>query len=190
MKQGSSYKKLCIGNIRIHRRLLSYCTHSTVVTSSLCEITTIISSLTMLSRTASIVARRVTPARVSFAAAAAPRSFSSEAAASSAASSVTLNLSVPYESIYKGAAVDSVIIPGTEGEYGITVNHVPYVAQMKPGVLQVLFEGSEPEKYFVAGGFAVTHENSVTVRKKLKLNRWKCQLHGTNKEQWTLTSVF
>jgi F-type H+-transporting ATPase subunit delta len=92
---------------------------------------------------------------------AAARTFSSEATAD--ATSVTLNLSVPYESIYKGTAVDSVIIPGTEGEYGITAGHVPYVAQMKPGVLQVLFEGAEPEKYFVAGGYAVTHANSVTV---------------------------
>ncbi|KAG7360972.1 ATP synthase F0F1 subunit epsilon [Nitzschia inconspicua] len=109
----------------------------------------------MLSRTASLVARKVVP-RASFAA----RAFSSEATAD--ATSVTLNLSVPYESIYNGAAVEQVIIPGTEGEYGITVNHVPYVAQMKPGVLQVLFAGAEPEKYFVAGGYAVTHANSVT----------------------------
>jgi hypothetical protein len=91
-------------------------------------------------------------------------SSSSEGGAQTEATSVILNLSVPYESIYNGAAVNSVIIPGKEGEYGITVNHVPYVAQMKPGVLQVLFEGAEPEKYFVAGGYAFTHANSVTVR--------------------------
>mmetsp|Transcript_5394 Transcript_5394/g.8516 ORF Transcript_5394/g.8516 Transcript_5394/m.8516 type:complete len:169 (+) Transcript_5394:78-584(+) len=107
----------------------------------------------MLSRSA-MLARKVLPRSLA-------RTFSTEAATAEA-TSVTLNLSVPYESIYNGAAVDSVIIPGTEGEYGITVNHVPYVAQMKPGVLQVLFEGADPEKYFVAGGFAVTHANSVT----------------------------
>jgi F0F1-type ATP synthase epsilon subunit len=122
----------------------------------------------MLSRTASLVARKVAP-RASFAA----RTFSSDAAASSQATSVTLNLSVPYESIYNGAAVESVVIPGTEGEYGITVNHVPYVAQMKPGVLQVLFEGAEPEKYFVAGGYAVTHANSVTV----SFIGWRCWIN-------------
>ena len=93
------------------------------------------------------------------------RSFASEASAD--ASSVTLNFSVPYESIYNGASVFQVIIPGVEGEYGVTPNHVPYVAQMKPGVLQILHEEgnlSESEKYFVAGGYALTHENSVTVR--------------------------
>ena len=90
------------------------------------------------------------------------RSFSSEA--TEAATSVSLNLSVPYESIYNGAQVEQVIIPGAEGEYGVSANHVPYVAQMKPGVLTVMFDAAESEKYFVAGGYAVTHANSVTVR--------------------------
>jgi F-type H+-transporting ATPase subunit delta len=92
---------------------------------------------------------------------AAARTFSSESEA--AASSVSLNFSVPYESIYNGASVEQVIIPGVEGEYGVTANHVPYVAQMKPGILTVMFDSSESEKYFVAGGYAVTHSNSVTV---------------------------
>ena len=91
----------------------------------------------------------------------AARTFSSESEA--AASSVSLNFSVPYESIYNGASVEQVIIPGVEGEYGVTANHVPYVAQMKPGILTVMFDSSESEKYFVAGGYAVTHANSVTV---------------------------
>lgn len=44
--------------------------------------------------------------------------------------------------------------------------HVPYVAQLKPGVLQILHEdaSSDPEKYFVAGGYALTHPDSTTVR--------------------------
>ncbi|CAB9506664.1 synthase subunit delta', mitochondrial [Seminavis robusta] len=105
----------------------------------------------MLSRTAHQLIRR-----------AATRAFSSEAAAST---QVTLNFALPDETVYNGASVYQVIIPGTEGEYGVTANHVPYVAQLKPGVLQILHEevgGGEPEKYFVAGGYALTHANSVT----------------------------
>lgn len=94
----------------------------------------------------------------------AARRLSSEAGgeATAAATSVSLNLSVPYESIYKDASVEQVIIPGAEGEYGVTANHVPYVAQMKPGILTVMFDSTESEKYFVAGGYAITHANSVT----------------------------
>lgn len=106
----------------------------------------------MLSRTALSLVRR-----------SAARSFSDAAAASS---TVKLNFSLPHETIYDGASVHSVIIPGSAGEYGVTANHVPYVAQLKPGVLQILHEegAGEPEKYFVAGGYALTHDDSSTVR--------------------------
>jgi len=80
---------------------------------------------------------------------------------------VKLNFSVPHESLYEDVEVHSVILPGQAGEYGITANHVPYVAQLKPGVVQILHEetsNNEPEKYFVPGGYALTHENSTTVR--------------------------
>jgi len=76
---------------------------------------------------------------------------------------MTLNFNLPHETIYSGVQVSSVIVPGAAGEYGVTANHVPLVAQLKAGVLQILHEASgEPEKYFVAGGFSLTHENSVT----------------------------
>ena len=78
--------------------------------------------------------------------------------------SMTLNFSLPHETIYSEAKVSQVIVPGAAGEYGITADHVPIVAQLKPGVLQIMHEGAEPEKYFVAGGFSLTHDNSVTVR--------------------------
>lgn len=109
------------------------------------------------------------------------RSFSSEA--TEAADSVSLNFSVPYESIYNGAKVESVIIPGTEGEYGVSANHVPYVAQMKPGVLTVQFDANESEQYFVAGGYAVTHANSVTVslREQFPIQQWIALLHYSNR---------
>ena len=93
----------------------------------------------------------------------AARSLSTPAA--EATSSVKLNFSLPYETIYDGVSVHSVILPGSAGEYGITANHVPYISQLKPGVVQILHEenAAEPEKYFVAGGYALTHEDSSTV---------------------------
>ena len=89
---------------------------------------------------------------------------SSEAAAEPA-TAVTLNFSVPYESIYREASVFQVIIPGVEGEYGVSAGHVPYVAQLKPGVVQIIHDegaSGDSEKYFVPGGYALTHANSVT----------------------------
>lgn len=86
-------------------------------------------------------------------------------AAPAASTGVKLNFSLPYEKIYDGVTVHSVILPGAAGEYGVTANHVPYVAQLKPGVFQIFAEETtqEPEKYFVCGGYALTHEDSSTV---------------------------
>ena len=103
-----------------------------------------------LRRTLPTVSRRVS------------RCMSSAAEASDG--SMTLNFNLPHETIYSEAKVSQVIVPGAAGEYGITADHVPIVAQLKPGVLQIMHEGAEAEKYFVAGGFSLTHENSVTVR--------------------------
>jgi hypothetical protein len=127
---------------------------------------------TMLSRTTTLLAGRVLPRSVATSVSTATASrFSSEAAAaagSEVATAVTLNFSLPYDSIYNKTKVAQVILPGVEGEYGVTPGHVPYVAQLKPGVLQILHEDSASpdasEKYFVAGGYAFTHANSVTVR--------------------------
>jgi ATP synthase, Delta/Epsilon chain, beta-sandwich domain len=86
-------------------------------------------------------------------------------ASAAAVATVNLNFCLPHLALYENASVHSVILPGLSGEYGITANHVPYVAQLKAGVVQILHdETSPPEKYFVAGGYSLTHENSTTVR--------------------------
>jgi F-type H+-transporting ATPase subunit delta len=85
-------------------------------------------------------------------------------APAAASGKMTLNFNLPHEKIYAGITVDSVIIPGAAGEYGVTADHTPIVAQMKPGVLTIMHsDGQEPEKFFVPGGFSLTHANSVTV---------------------------
>ena len=97
-------------------------------------------------------------------AAAAPFARRAMSTAEESSGAMTLNFNLPHETIYSGAKVSQVIVPGAAGEYGVTADHVPVVAQLKPGVLQILHDGSsEAEKYFVAGGFSITHENSVTV---------------------------
>eukprot|EP00588_Corethron_pennatum_P012298 CAMPEP_0194269108 /NCGR_PEP_ID=MMETSP0169-20130528/3323_1 /TAXON_ID=218684 /ORGANISM="Corethron pennatum, Strain L29A3" /LENGTH=169 /DNA_ID=CAMNT_0039010629 /DNA_START=71 /DNA_END=580 /DNA_ORIENTATION=+ len=76
---------------------------------------------------------------------------------------LTLNFCLPSEEIYSKKAVTQIIVPGSEGEYGVTANHSPIVSELKPGVLTIFHsDSSEPEKFFVPGGFALTHPNSVT----------------------------
>lgn len=91
------------------------------------------------------------------------RRFASSDASAATATKVTLNLNTPYQSFFKGAQVDLVQIPGLVGEYGVTAGHTPIIAQLKPGVIKVHVERErEVQSFFTAGGFALTHANSVT----------------------------
>ncbi len=54
------------------------------------------------------------------------------------ATSMTLNLSTPHENIYMEKTVDKVLLPGENGEYGVTVGHSPIISQLKPGVVSVI----------------------------------------------------
>ena len=95
------------------------------------------------------------------ASAAARRHLSTPAPAGGA---MKLNFNLPQETLYDSAEVASVLVPGAMGEYEVTAGHVPIVAELKAGMLTVKHgDGSEDEKYFVPGGFALTHEGSTTV---------------------------
>lgn len=97
------------------------------------------------------------------------RALSTEVAGD-ASSGMTLNFNLPHAPIYTGAKVTQVIVPGAAGEFGVTADHTPIVAQLKPGVLQIMFgDGQEAEKYFIPGGFSISHPNSVTVSTALPL---------------------
>merc|ERR1719384_1641632 len=73
-----------------------------------------------------------------------------------------LNFNLPQETLYAGADVSSVVVPGAMGEYEVTADHVPIVAELKAGMLTINHDSGDPEKYFVAGGFSLTHANSTT----------------------------
>ncbi|KAG5188499.1 hypothetical protein JKP88DRAFT_184747 [Tribonema minus] len=76
---------------------------------------------------------------------------------------LTLNFCLPHKPIYVDKAVDTVIIPGVAGVYGVTQGHSAVISEMQPGLVKIYHEaGGEPENWFVSAGFALTHPNSVT----------------------------
>lgn len=56
--------------------------------------------------------------------------------------------------------VDMVIIPANTGQMGVLPGHVATVAELKPGIMSV-HEGNDVTKYFLSGGFAFIHANSI-----------------------------
>ncbi|KAK4385228.1 ATP synthase subunit delta', mitochondrial [Sesamum angolense] len=75
-------------------------------------------------------------------------------------SKLTVNLVLPYDSVLAAKEVDMVIIPATTGQMGVLPGHVATIAELKPGILSV-HEGNDVTKYFLSGGFAFVHANSV-----------------------------
>merc|ERR1712216_666037 len=86
------------------------------------------------------------------------RSFATEAAASNLKFSLTL----PSSAIYEDADVDLVVVPSTNGAFGIMKDHVPTVAQLDAGLLTV-HTGTDEDKYFVSGGFTIVKEDRADV---------------------------
>lgn len=60
-------------------------------------------------------------------------------------------------------AVDMVVVPGSEGDFGALPRHAPMIAAVRPGVIDVHDDGAVKNRIFVAGGFAEVNEERVTV---------------------------
>jgi len=67
----------------------------------------------------------------------------------------------PERELFHGD-VDQVVVPGSEGEFGVLPNHAPVMSVIKPGALRVIDDGSE-RRIFVNGGFADVTPDGLTV---------------------------
>lgn len=59
--------------------------------------------------------------------------------------------------------VAEVVVPGTEGEFGVLMNHSPFMSTIKPGILKVRTGAGSWDEYFVRGGFADVAPGGLTV---------------------------
>jgi F-type H+-transporting ATPase subunit epsilon len=60
------------------------------------------------------------------------------------------------------AEVDSVRVPGREGEFGVLEGHEPFLAAIAPGVVRYR-SGNAEESIAVSGGFAEVTQDHVTL---------------------------
>ncbi|BCG92267.1 F0F1 ATP synthase subunit epsilon [Mesorhizobium sp. 131-2-1] len=61
---------------------------------------------------------------------------------------------VSPERLLVSEQVESVVIPGAEGEMTVMALHAPVMTTIKPGVVTVKTAGGKEERYVVFGGFA------------------------------------
>lgn len=67
----------------------------------------------------------------------------------------------PERELFSGE-VDHVVVPGSEGEFGVSPHHAPVMSVVRPGALRVFNEGGE-RRIFVNGGFADVTPEGLTV---------------------------
>ena len=72
---------------------------------------------------------------------------------------------VTPERLVRSEDVYMVVVPGTEGEFGVLAGHAPYMSTIRDGDLAIYrTSGSgEPERIAIKGGFAEVNENGLTV---------------------------
>ena len=75
-----------------------------------------------------------------------------------------LNFSLvsPAREVFSGA-VDHVIAPGTEGDFGVLPHHAPFMSTLKNGVVRVLEGDTVSMRVFVRGGFADVTPEGLTI---------------------------
>ncbi len=71
---------------------------------------------------------------------------------------------VTPERLVRSEEVHMVVVPGTEGDFGVLEGHAPVMSTIRDGELAVYraFPG-EPERISVRGGFAEVSDKGLTV---------------------------
>ena len=71
---------------------------------------------------------------------------------------------VTPEKLVRSEEVYMVVVPGSEGDFGVLEGHAPVMSTIRDGALQVYrTEKGEPELVAITGGFAEVNASGLTV---------------------------
>lgn len=74
---------------------------------------------------------------------------------------LNFHLVSPERELYSGV-VDHVVVPGSEGDFGVLPKHAPVMSAVRPGAITVI-NGSETRRIFILGGFADVTPDGLTI---------------------------
>ena len=75
---------------------------------------------------------------------------------------VSFRLVMPERELLNTEA-DMVVVPGSEGDFGVLHGHAPLISTVRPGVLEVLQGNKVEQRFLVAGGIAEVTPERCTV---------------------------
>ena len=72
---------------------------------------------------------------------------------------------VTPERLVRSEEVHMVVVPGSEGEFGVLEGHAPFMSTIRNGELQIYRNGmsGEPERIAIERGFAEVNDRGLTV---------------------------
>jgi F-type H+-transporting ATPase subunit epsilon len=76
--------------------------------------------------------------------------------------SFQFELVAPEKLVYSGE-VESVVIPGTEGEFTVLKDHAPLISAIRPGVIVLEKTAAAKLRLYVRGGFAEVVPSGLTI---------------------------
>ena len=78
------------------------------------------------------------------------------------AATLKLELVSP-ERLLVSEQVEMVLVPGTEGVFGVLPLHAPTLSTLKPGFVDIYQAGAVVQRFFVSGGFVEVTRERCTV---------------------------
>jgi F-type H+-transporting ATPase subunit epsilon len=85
------------------------------------------------------------------------------------ADTLTFDLVSP-ERLLISEPVTMVVVPGSEGDFGVLPGHAPVITTLRPGVVEVHPSGGETQRIYVRGGFAETTGDNLTILAEVAIN--------------------
>ena len=73
-----------------------------------------------------------------------------------------LSVVAPDRSVVE-ETIESVIIPGAEGYFGVLRGHVPVIAALKPGLVEYIDSNNQRHYVSVSGGFAEISPTKINI---------------------------
>lgn len=71
---------------------------------------------------------------------------------------------VTPERLVRSGTVHMVVVPGTDGDFGVLAGHAPVMSTIRPGEIAVYAAaGAAPERIAITGGFAEVGPNGLTI---------------------------
>ena len=70
---------------------------------------------------------------------------------------------VSPEQLILSTEVEMVVVPGTEGNFGVLPGHAPLISTIRPGTIDIYQGGAVTERVFVVGGIAEVTPERCTV---------------------------